>query len=101
MPPPFPQDILLGGLALAERRGEGKGMQHIHSTLGENAAGLTYVDPPRALFFPPSTSFASAALLVQQRFPRSTGILIAARPKLPEKTLCSIHRSDVHKWGYL
>ena len=60
--------------------GEGKRMQYIHSTLGENAAGLSnertsIIRVCALLPFPsPSTTFASAALLVQQRFPRSTGI---------------------------
>ena len=54
--PPVPQDILPKPILQAERREKGKRMQHIHSTLGENAAGLsnerTSIIRVRALFFP-------------------------------------------------
>ena len=74
--------------------GEGKRMQHIHSTLGENAAGLSnertsIIRVCALLPFPsPSTTFASAAaLLVQQRFPRTyRNSLIDARSR-PKKQL--------------
>ena len=109
LPPSHRTFCLDGGLALAERGGgEGKRMQHIHSTLGENAAGPTnertsIIRVCALLPFPsPSTTFDGVCCFAcSAKISENVPEFPDRRPKSPEKTALSIHRTEVHKCRYL